>query len=305
MGIIRKLQRAKNSYFGEYIDGIKHYNFNQDNSWLGEFIRHHFEHKDWHNFSLVSVFGSPRTFWFHKHENKIFFTGENPERYPNYKDNALPHVKLSLGFDYLTAENYLRFPLWIMYLFDPKDSALDIRKKVADINNFHPKKTDFCSLICRHGGDDNLRGIMCDQISQIAPVMCAGSYRHNDDRLWQAFGNHKHQYLSNFKFSICPENSNRRGYVTEKLFETFKAGAIPIYWGSDNDPEPGLINPKAMVLWNNEGDNTAALAQLEELQNSDQAYQRFLAQPRFTPEFAEYVISRYQALEHRLHSMLK
>lgn len=305
MGLLRKFERAKNAYLGHDINGVKHYNWHsQDSSWLGDFIRARFEPKDWKKFSVVSVFGSPRTFWFHKNENKIFFTGENPARYPNYKDNALPHVKISMGFDYLDAPNYLRFPLWIHYLFKPESTYEDIARRVEEINEFHPKKTDFCSLICKHGGDDNLRGFMYEQISQIAPVMCAGKFMHNDDRLWNEFGNIKCAYLENFKFSICPENSNRTGYVTEKLFEAFKSGTVPIYWGSDNHPEPGLINNQAVIFWNNGGDNSEALAKIRKLYESDKAYDQFVAQPRFTPQLVEYVWSRFTELEKRMRELL-
>ncbi len=41
--------------------------------------------------------------------------------------------------------------------------------------------------------------------------------------------------LSNYKFSICFENmTNIKGYITEKIFDCFFAGSIPIYWGADN-----------------------------------------------------------------------
>jgi len=41
--------------------------------------------------------------------------------------------------------------------------------------------------------------------------------------------------LSQYKFSICFENiRNESGYITEKLFDCFFAGCVPIYWGSPN-----------------------------------------------------------------------
>lgn len=305
MGLLRKLERARNAYFGEYIDGIKHYNWHTGGgSWIGDFIRHRFSEQEQKKLSVVSVFGTPRTFWFHRKENKIFFTGENPDRYPNYKNHALPYVKISLGFDYLDEPNYLRFPLWIQYLFKPESDIEAIGKKADEINNYRPNKTDFCSLICKHGGDDNLRGRMFDEISQIAPVMCAGKFNHNDDRLWKEFGNSKFRYLSNFKFTICPENSNRTGYVTEKLFEAFQAGAIPIYWGSDNNPEKGLINPSSVILWNNGGDNREAMEKIRELNESETAYQKFIEQERMTPELIAYVCSRFDELEKRIKALL-
>lgn len=41
--------------------------------------------------------------------------------------------------------------------------------------------------------------------------------------------------LKNYKFSICFENtSNMNGYISEKIFDSFQAGCIPIYYGAPN-----------------------------------------------------------------------
>ena len=40
--------------------------------------------------------------------------------------------------------------------------------------------------------------------------------------------------LKNYKFCICYENLSMNGYVTEKIFDVFKAGCIPIYLGAPN-----------------------------------------------------------------------
>lgn len=41
--------------------------------------------------------------------------------------------------------------------------------------------------------------------------------------------------LKSYKFSICYENvANSPGYITEKLFDCFVAGTVPIYWGANN-----------------------------------------------------------------------
>lgn len=45
----------------------------------------------------------------------------------------------------------------------------------------------------------------------------------------------KNDYLKNYKFSFCFENTkNIKGYVTEKIFDCFRAGCVPIYWGACN-----------------------------------------------------------------------
>lgn len=41
--------------------------------------------------------------------------------------------------------------------------------------------------------------------------------------------------LKNYKFCICYENiKNIPGYITEKIFDCFRAGCVPIYWGAPN-----------------------------------------------------------------------
>lgn len=41
--------------------------------------------------------------------------------------------------------------------------------------------------------------------------------------------------LSEYKFSICYENAEKlSGYITEKIFDCFFAGCVPIYWGAPN-----------------------------------------------------------------------
>jgi hypothetical protein len=53
--------------------------------------------------------------------------------------------------------------------------------------------------------------------------------------------------IKNYKFYLCYENEiNRLGWITEKIFESFVAGCVPIYWGAQNIhcyvPENCFIN---------------------------------------------------------------
>lgn len=41
--------------------------------------------------------------------------------------------------------------------------------------------------------------------------------------------------LNDYRFNICYENMrDARGYITEKLFNSFPSGTIPVYWGASN-----------------------------------------------------------------------
>ncbi len=58
----------------------------------------------------------------------------------------------------------------------------------------------------------------------------------------------KYQALSQYKFSICFENSVIEGYITEKIFDCFYAGTVPIYYGAPDINK--YVNPKAFINFN-------------------------------------------------------
>lgn len=305
MRILRKIERFQNCYFGRLIKGIKHYNwYSREYSWLADFMLTHFSLEECQKFSPVSVYGSPRTFWFHRQEHKIFYTAENHDRWTKYRHNGLPYADLCLGFDYLDAPNYLRFPYWIVALFSNTYTAQAIKQKVDTINTALTDKTNFCALICRKD-ETGIRTQIYQSIDNIDSISCAGNFKHNDDRLWREFHQNKNAYLQSFKFNICPENSNRKGYVTEKLFEAFQAGAIPIYWGSNNQPEPGLINPQSILFWDPQNDNAELLETVRRLHQSPELYHKFQRQERILPATVNYVEERYAQLEQFLRQLLK
>lgn len=60
--------------------------------------------------------------------------------------------------------------------------------------------------------------------------------------------------LSQYQFAICYENvENIPGYITEKIFDCFLAGCIPVYWGAknitDHIPENCFINKANFISY--------------------------------------------------------
>ncbi len=52
---------------------------------------------------------------------------------------------------------------------------------------------------------------------------------------WRGTLPNKLEKLKEYKFSICYENMRDvKGYITEKIFDCFGAGVVPIYWGASN-----------------------------------------------------------------------
>lgn len=58
--------------------------------------------------------------------------------------------------------------------------------------------------------------------------------------------NEKNAFLNKFKFTLCVENAIFPGYLTEKIFDAFYSGSVPLYYGDPliniNIPEDTFIN---------------------------------------------------------------
>lgn len=65
----------------------------------------------------------------------------------------------------------------------------------------------------------------------------------------------KYEVLSQYRFCLCFENMEMTGYVTEKIFDCFYAGTIPLYWGSPDIeiliPPKAYINARNFSSWKN------------------------------------------------------
>lgn len=63
----------------------------------------------------------------------------------------------------------------------------------------------------------------------------------------------KFKLLSNFKYCLCFENlTDVDGFITEKIFDCFKARCVPIYWGASNIEE--YIPKKCFIDFRDFGD---------------------------------------------------
>ncbi len=210
---------------------------------------------------------------------KVFFTGECVhsevfKEFNDFEDHFLNIIDLALGFDYINNKKYIRYPLWVLYLFDQPEFSKDkIKQRIDCINeNFanlvlSRLKTKDCSIIARHD-KNGIRSSICNCAEKAGlKIFAAGTWNHNDDSLWNEFANDKQKYLEQFRYAVCPENYDYEGYVTEKLFQSFLSGCIPIYCGSNNAPEPQVVNPNAVLFYDK--DKPEELSQkLKDLQDN-------------------------------------
>ncbi|WP_233714264.1 glycosyltransferase family 10 domain-containing protein [Helicobacter trogontum] len=147
---------------------------------------------------------------------RIFYTAENIR--PDY--NVADY---SIDFDYIEFEDrHLRLPYMFWGFYDRiRQKEMDNRISLLD------KKEKFCSFVVSNKGLTNKRDDFFEALSNYKKVDSGGRWKNNIG------GNidNKIEWLKSYKFNLCFENSSYPGYLTEKLFDAFLAGCVPIYWG--------------------------------------------------------------------------
>ena len=254
---------------------------------------------------ICSLFGPRSVLGWSKADIRIFFSGENLHlaRWSHYADYMLSGptpFDLGLGFDYFEDEHYLRFPLWLTYMFPPESTEEDIRRICGELR--HPSGNSgskYCSLISRWD-PSGVRGRIFEALRPFGEISCPSGFMHNDDSLVGKFGDDKAEYLKQFRFNICPENSNADGYTTEKIFESISAGCIPVYSGSFGRPEPEVLDPEAILTWKDGGDNSDTISIVRELESNRRAYEEFASRPRLVAGAEEWVLGKFEELGKRL-----
>ncbi|WQW57574.1 fucosyltransferase [Helicobacter pylori] len=210
------------------------------------------------------VFGNPlgsaRKILSYQNAKRVFYTGENESPNFNLFDYAI-------GFDELDFNNrYLRMPLYYDRLhhkaesvndttapYKLKDNSLYTLKKpshhfkenhpnlCAVVNNeSDPLKRGFASFVASNPNAPK-RNAFYDALNAIEPVTGGGAVKNT---LGYNVKN-KNEFLSQYKFNLCFENSQGYGYVTEKIIDAYFSHTIPIYWGSPSVAKD--FNPKSFV----------------------------------------------------------
>lgn len=256
--------------------------------------------------ALCSVFGEREVLDKVDADVRIFFSGENlhhPHRaqYADYMLSGKHPFDLALGFDVFENDRYLRFPLWLIYMFEPDATREDIIRCCEALR--HPVvtgKDQFCALIAQ-ADRNGVRTELHDAVARLGRVDCPSKLLHNDDRLTGQYQDDKLAYLRQYRFNICPENAASYGYTTEKLFESISAGCIPVYWGNDC---LDIVNPSVVLYWNREDDNQVLLDRIANLQADRSLYDAFTSQDWLLPDAAEFVIGKFGELERKLKRLL-
>ena len=202
---------------------------------------------------IASCIGSISNVQNVKAKCKLFYYGENLNRYPPYNNDKLLYdtFDLIVGFKKTDlSKKQIRFPLWMIYYqyykYNESDNILTYIQNKYD-ENVKKRKDIFGSIIARHdrGGK---RTIIYNELSKYGIIKSPGTFKNNTNRIGTNKSD-KINYISRGIYNICPENSAYEGYFTEKIFQAFEGGTIPLYWAIDL-PEPEIINKNKYCFCN-------------------------------------------------------
>lgn len=206
---------------------------------------------------------------------KIFYTGEN-QRPWDYQ------CHYAISFDHIENEKMYRLPLYVIYdynnLVQRIPSFVTYRRSEDDIE----KKQGFCSFVVRNPNCER-RNVFFHKLSAYKQVDSGGPLFNNIGRVLDygdAAMKAKIEWLQDYKFNICFENSSYPGYATEKLYEAYIGGTIPIYWGSPTIEVD--FNPRAFLNWYDYGSDEALIEAVIELDNNPDKYRQMYMEPLFS-----------------------
>lgn len=190
---------------------------------------------------------------------KIFFTGECETPDFNLYDYAMGFDRISFG------DRYLRFPVYLL--------KENICRQMEEKHLKRVLKTAFCSFVYSNGQACAGRDEFFNILSSRRRIDSGGRHNNNigspvKDKLG---------FLLDHKFDIAFENASHPGYTTEKIVESFAAGAIPVYSG---DPDIGLtFNKAAFIDIDDFPTLEAAADEVLRIDSDEKAAEMMLSQP--------------------------
>ncbi len=208
---------------------------------------------------------------------KIFFTDEPVTA-------EIQGYNLSIGFDYFEDESYIRYPGYYS-IFNHRISTEYKREGACN-----PKAEYFACFLVKNGGwgDGAIeRNKLFHELSEYKFVASGGPFLNNIGKIIPRTHKDTEEFISKCKFTISYENHlNFPGYMTEKLFQAYFAGSIPIYSGDTKAQEE--VNKNAFISRQSFQSNAEMIQHIIELDQNDEEYCKVWNQNIITDSSREY-----------------
>jgi hypothetical protein len=105
-------------------------------------------------------------------------------------------------------------------------------------------------------------------------------------RVYKGTAESKSETLSRYTFALCFENMVLKGWITEKIFDCFFAGTIPVYWGAPDIvahvPRECFIDMRKFTSYAELRSHLRTMT-TQEIQAYRDCAKEYLASPQFKP----------------------
>lgn len=226
---------------------------------------------------------------------KIYYVGEAFEPDTNKYD-------LSIGFGLSKAANYIRIPLSYMV---KGYSTKALTTNAIRAEKCNPHKEYFACFLNSNSNHD-IDGVVArdhlfHRLSLYKKVESGGKHLNN-----QSKGSVKKEetarWLSKCKFIIAYENRTFPGYITEKPYQAYFNGAIPLYYGDKTGLQD--INKRAVIYAGDFANEEELVNYIIKVDNDDQLYCDIWNEKLITDEAKEYEVFK-QTLREKIAAIVK
>ena len=208
---------------------------------------------------------------------KIFYTGENDV--PNYNE-----CDYSISFHDIDVDGRnIRYPLYALENYPVGATSPKIVTEA-------PENREFCSLVMSNSSICDPRRIeIISAVDEYHPVANGGAFRNNVGGRVKD----KIQFISRFKVNLALENSQIKGYVTEKIADAFITHTVPIYWGGNASKSD--FNPESFINVDDYDSLDNFISDLHRINSDDDRYLKILNAPHHLYENIAALDSRMAA----------
>jgi len=269
-------------YFSNFWDINK--NISKFNFWKHFFNKLNYEFTDNLEHStivLYSVFNINKPINIYKNKINIFITFE-----PLHIDSEFFNINLSFIINEKNKNkknNILCPPQMLLSIYNseiPRSNFLKNRPYKKNI----PKK--FCCFITRVEKPERIN--FFNELSKYKKIDSFGECLNNTG-IYASHDRYEFEKLvSEYKFIITFENSQKDMYITEKILHGYYSLSIPIYWGAKNIHT--FFNPNSFIYIDEYNDINIknAIQKIKDIDNNDELYLNVVNQSVFNIDIDTY-----------------
>jgi hypothetical protein len=260
------------------------------------------------------IYGNDFQYTTNPYDSNLCLIGENlvPPGLDRSKTKLISHIAEPKDPFYGVAEYHftfdptdlskgnIRIPLWMLYInkYDLTSEQCPVIPVNVDTlqNNqwYNTKKDKFC--VTPFSAIHPNRILFYNTFNTYKKTdgfgLPFGNGDHGRDQLRKYF------VLAPYKFCMAYENTNKLGYVTEKILQAKTAGCIPIYWGSDLVLQD--FNPESFVYANKFETINELLECVKNIDQNDDLYEKMYTAPIFHYDVNE----KYELIKSQIKQLI-